>query len=96
MGDGRNEGIYEVVDEIKGVQDPCMESHFEYGTRVGYWHILRLLDDFGVQATFTTCARAIEHALWMALEAIAAGARSLATDTAGKARPTWRKPLSAR
>jgi peptidoglycan/xylan/chitin deacetylase (PgdA/CDA1 family) len=73
MGDERNEGIYEVVDELKGVPDLCMESHFEYGTRVGYWRILRLLDNFGVQATFNTCARAIEHAPWMALEGVARG-----------------------
>jgi len=26
MGDERNEGIYEVVDEIKGVPDPCHET----------------------------------------------------------------------
>ena len=73
MGDERNEGIDEVVDEIKGVTDPCMESHFEYGTRVGYWRILRLLDGSGVKATFSTCARAIEHSPWMATEAVARG-----------------------
>ncbi len=34
MGDERNESVYEVVDEIKGVPDACMESHFEYGSYV--------------------------------------------------------------
>ena len=32
-GDERNESRYEVVDEVVGAVDPCMESHFEYGTR---------------------------------------------------------------
>ena len=37
-GDERNEGTYEAKsnDEVSGAADPCMESHFEYGTRAGY------------------------------------------------------------
>ena len=27
-----------------GRSGPCRDSHFEYGTRVGYWRIMRLLD----------------------------------------------------
>lgn len=73
MGDERNEGVYEVVDEVRGVPDPCMESHFEYGTRVGFWRILRVLDEFNVKATFSTCARALEYSPWLASEAIARG-----------------------
>ncbi len=36
QGDERNESVYEVVEEITGVRDLCMESHFEYGPRAGW------------------------------------------------------------
>ena len=39
-GDEKNEGVYEVNDLVEGYPDPCMVSHFEYGSRVGYWRIL--------------------------------------------------------
>ena len=29
-GDERNESVYEVMDEVRGVPDACMETHFEY------------------------------------------------------------------
>ena len=32
-GDAFNEKVYE-VSEVVGVPDRCMESHFEYGTKV--------------------------------------------------------------
>jgi peptidoglycan/xylan/chitin deacetylase (PgdA/CDA1 family) len=72
-GDERNEGVYEIVDEVKGAPDPCMESHFEYGTRAGFWRILRLLDRYQVKATFSVCARSLEISPWMAQAAIARG-----------------------
>ena len=34
-GDVRNEAVYEVIDRLEGLPDPCLESHFDYGTRVG-------------------------------------------------------------
>jgi hypothetical protein len=40
-GDERNEAVYEVTDEVLDAPDPCRDSHFEYGTRVGYWRIMR-------------------------------------------------------
>ncbi|MBL8653925.1 MAG: chitin deacetylase, partial [Alphaproteobacteria bacterium] len=33
-GDERNEKVYEVADEVVGRPDPCLESHFDYGTRI--------------------------------------------------------------
>ena len=50
-GDARNEAVYEVYQELTGARDLCMESHFEYGSRAGYWRIMRVLDHFGVKAT---------------------------------------------
>ena len=73
MGDERNEGRYEVVDEVVGAEDPCMESHFEYGTRAGYWRIMALLARFGVPVTVSACARALEGSPWLARDALARG-----------------------
>lgn len=72
-GDERNEAVYEVVEEVVGVADLCMESHFEYGTRVGWQRIRDLLDEFGVKATLNACGRAIEISPWLAREAVARG-----------------------
>ncbi len=58
-GDERNEGRYEAQEEVVGHPDPCMESHFAYGSRVGLWRILDLFDAFGTRATFSSCARAV-------------------------------------
>jgi peptidoglycan/xylan/chitin deacetylase (PgdA/CDA1 family) len=58
-GDERNESVYEAREEVVGHPDPCMESHFAYGSRVGIWRILDLLDAFGVKATFSACGRAV-------------------------------------
>lgn len=72
-GDERNEKVYEVTDEVVGVPDACMESHFEYGTRAGYWRIMEMLDRFGVRATLNGCGRAIERSPWLAADAIRRG-----------------------
>jgi peptidoglycan/xylan/chitin deacetylase (PgdA/CDA1 family) len=73
MGDERNEGRYEVVDEVVGAEDPCMESHFEYGTRAGYWRIMALLARFGAPVTVSASARALEGSPWLAEDAVARG-----------------------
>ncbi len=72
-GDERNEGIYEITSEVRGVPDRDMESHFEYGTRVGFWRIMDLLDRFDAKTTFNTCARAVEISPWLAEEGVARG-----------------------
>jgi len=72
-GDERNEGTHEVVEELKGVADLCMESHFEYGSRVGYWRVMELLQRYQAVATLNTCARALERTPWVADDALARG-----------------------
>ena len=67
-GDERNESVYEVMDEVRGVPDPCMETHFEYGTRAGYWRIMDVLDRFMVPATLSACGRALEVSPWLAAD----------------------------
>lgn len=72
-GDERNEAVYEVTDEVRDAPDPCRDTHFEYGTRVGYWRIMRVLDAYGAPSTLNACGRAIERSPWLAQDAIARG-----------------------
>lgn len=73
MGDDRNEAVYEVVDEVVGFPDLCMESHYEYGTRVAIWRLLDLLDVYGIKATINVSARVFELSPWLAEEVVARG-----------------------
>ncbi|MGG5822155.1 polysaccharide deacetylase family protein [Falsiroseomonas sp. HW251] len=58
-GDERNESVYEAREEVVGHRDPCMESHYAYGSRVGIWRILDAFDRHGLRATFSACGRAV-------------------------------------
>ncbi|PTM43309.1 allantoinase PuuE [Bosea sp. 124] len=73
QGDERNESVYEVVEEITGVRDLCMESHFEYGPRAGWPRIRALLKSYGVSATLNANGRAVALSPWLAQEAVADG-----------------------
>ena len=44
-----------------GAADLFNESFFEYGSRVGVWRILNLLDKYDVPSTFFCCAVAMER-----------------------------------
>jgi peptidoglycan/xylan/chitin deacetylase (PgdA/CDA1 family) len=67
-GDERNESGPETAQLVAGAADPCMESHFAYGARVGLWRVLDALDRTGVKATFSCCARAVAHTPLLAAE----------------------------
>lgn len=71
-GDDRNEAVYEVIDP-QPQPDPCIDSHFEYGTRVGYWRIAECFDSHRVPFTLSACGRAVERSPWLAQHAIEAG-----------------------
>ena len=72
-GDERNEATHEVRHEIAGVPDLCMQSHFEYGARVGYWRIAAIATRLGVPLTLNACGRAVERTPWIAADAVARG-----------------------
>lgn len=72
-GDERNERTYDIVEEVTGSPDACMETHFEYGSRAGWWRIMDVLERFGVPATMNACGRAIEISPWLAQDAVARG-----------------------
>ena len=71
-GDAFNEAVYEVIDRQE-VRDPCIESHFEYGTRVGWRRIAALFDRFEGKFTLSACGRAVEVSPWLARDALARG-----------------------
>jgi peptidoglycan/xylan/chitin deacetylase (PgdA/CDA1 family) len=71
--DERNESRHEVIEEVAGAPDPCMETHFAYGARCGLWRILDLLEAFGVPATFSACGRAVAATPVLAAEPAARG-----------------------
>lgn len=71
--DDVNESVYEAAEEVIGVVDPCMESHFGYGPRAGYRRIANLFQQFGTPATFSTCGRAAVRLPWLMKDIIARG-----------------------
>ena len=72
-GDERNEAIHEAIHQVEGASDLCLESHFEYGVRVGYWRICELADHYGVPLTLNACARALEATSWVGEDAAQRG-----------------------
>ncbi len=72
-GDGRNEAVHEIVEDVQGVPNLVMESHFEYGSRAGYWRISELLQRFDMKVTVNACARALEMTPWIAEHAVGLG-----------------------
>lgn len=68
--DPRNEGTHEVHNEIIGVPDYCMETHFEYGARAGYDRIAQRFIDAKLPLTLNICGRALECTPWVAEQAI--------------------------
>lgn len=72
-GDERNESVHEVVEEVVGVRDLLMESHYEYGIRLGWPRVRKALRDRNVPATLNVVGRSAETAPWVVQEAVADG-----------------------
>jgi peptidoglycan/xylan/chitin deacetylase (PgdA/CDA1 family) len=43
-----------------GTRNMFLESTYEFGSRVGIWRVLDVLDRFGIRPTFFACAQALE------------------------------------
>ena len=54
-------------------RDVFNESFFEYGSRVGVWRLLDLLDKYQAKATFFCCALALERNPEVARQVVARG-----------------------
>jgi len=72
-GDAYNEDTHEVRNRIEGSPDLCMESHFEYGARAGYWRIMRAFEEASIPLTLNACARGLLATPWVAEKARARG-----------------------
>jgi len=72
-GDDCNEAIYEVEHSLVGLPDLCLDSHFEYGTRAGWWRVMEVLANHGVNATVSACGRAVERLPALAQDAARRG-----------------------
>ncbi len=61
MGDGVNDGMYELPFEQDLTRDLAKESMYEYGSRAGIWRLFRVFDQAGINATIFGAAVAIER-----------------------------------
>src|SRR6202043_1165397 len=60
-GDSENEAVYEIEQRLIGQPDPAIDSHFEYGSRAGWWRIMEVLGQHGARATVSASGRAVER-----------------------------------
>jgi len=72
-GDADNDRIYDMTAEATFCPDIAMESHFDYGPRVGYWRIFGLLERFGVPATLSATGETARLYPWLFQDAISRG-----------------------
>ena len=63
-GDSHSESVLTdlgAVEALPGVRNMNVESLFEYGSRVGFWEIMRLLKSMGAPATIYAVGAALER-----------------------------------
>ena len=73
-GDSHHETNGEVPSPVPPQQrDLFNESSFEYGSRVGVWRLLNLLDKYEINSTFFCCALALERNTEVAKEIVSRG-----------------------
>jgi allantoinase len=75
-GDGHSESVLTdigAIEALPGVRNMNVESLFEYGSRVGFWTIMRLLRSTGTPATVYAVGMALERNPEVAAELAASG-----------------------
>jgi len=75
-GDSHSESVLTdlgAVDALPGVRNMNVESLFEYGSRVGFWEIMRLLKSMGAPATVFAVGMALERNPEVAAELAGSG-----------------------
>src|SRR3978361_219119 len=60
-GEGNDAWGEYAIPVAPAIRDLGTEGHFEFGSRVGIWRLVRLLERFDAPATFGVCARALER-----------------------------------
>lgn len=61
MGDGVNDGMYELPFAVDDQRDLAVESMYEYGSRAGIWRLFRVFDTADIPVTFFAAAVALER-----------------------------------
>lgn len=61
MGDGMNDGMYELPFDVDDQRDLAKESMYEYGSRAGIWRMFRTFDRYDVPVTVFGAAVALER-----------------------------------
>lgn len=61
MGDGVNDGMYELPFAVDDQRDLAVESMYEYGSRAGIWRLFRIFDTAQIPVTFFAAAVALER-----------------------------------
>jgi len=72
-GDTENEAVYEIEQRVVGRPDPTIDSHFEYGTRAGWWRIMDLFERHHAKVTVSASGRAVERLPMLGRDAIRRG-----------------------
>ena len=77
-GDASSESVLTDVggEAVQGARNLNVESTFEYGSRVGFWEIMRVLEDHGVEATIYAVGMALERNPEVAAEIARSGSVS--------------------
>jgi len=73
MGDGINDGLYELPFAVDDQRDLAVESMYEYGSRVGIWRLFRIFDAAAIPVTFFAAAVALERNPEVAIKLAARG-----------------------
>jgi allantoinase len=74
-GDPHSESVLTDVgaEPLRNARNLNVESNFEYGSRVGFWQIMRLLREYGVDATVYAVGMALERNPEAAAEIVRSG-----------------------
>jgi peptidoglycan/xylan/chitin deacetylase (PgdA/CDA1 family) len=72
-GDTENEAVYEIEQSVIGRPNPAIDSHFEYGSRAGWWRIMEVLGQYNAPATVSSSGRAVERLSQLAQDAVRRG-----------------------
>jgi peptidoglycan/xylan/chitin deacetylase (PgdA/CDA1 family) len=72
-GDAVNDRIFDMTAEPFPHPDIAMESHFDFGPRVGYWRIAKLLEAHNVAATLSATGETAQFYPWLFRDAVARG-----------------------
>ena len=94
-GDPENEAVYEIEQRLAGRPDPAIDSHFEYGSRAGWWRIMEVLGQHAAPATVSSSGRAVERLPLLGRTPCAAGTRFRPMAGAGKDTPIWMRSRNA-